>query len=711
MKRLIPVGVLAIVVIGATVTAVFLFTGDSPENPSSLRGQGALKIQVQDDGFYRIPLADLEEQAAPSTGRQLPDIRLTTGGQPVHYHIEGEDLIFYGRASQSRYSAFRPYILELGQAGPQMGELSVAREGAAVSMVTRTQRLEKNLDYDSRARRPEDGLSARDEPWFWATIQTGERLPLQFDLPELGDAEAMIRIHLWGATHNSQIEPDHDFELVLNRRSLGEIRWDGEAYHTEELTVPSGVLIPGVNVIEIDNSGEGAAPLDIFNLDWFEIEYAALPVADGDRLDFKGVEGELELTGFGNAPAIFEISNPDRPVLLTGWEYAGQVASIALSADMHIFAVGPAGLLSPASIVPLRNSELANPGTQADLIVIAGDEMQEALQPLVAAREEQGLTVAILAPEEIYDEFGDGLAGPDAIASFLRFTFEQWADPAPRYLLIIGEASYDYRGYLGNGPSNQVPSPLIPVSFGGETVSDSRLTDVDADGVPDLAVGRWPVSDSQMVADLVQRTLAYETGEVQSGVIFAADGTSIEFSSLSDRVLAAGLPVSDKVKKLYGQPEGALTDAWAEGAWLVSYAGHGSLDRWGKDDVFSIDGVSALHSTGPPPIVLQLTCLTGFFAHPTATSISEQLLLHPEGPVLLVAATSLTLSSSQEPFGVSFLQELQNPETTRIGDAFLRAKHSLDVTRSLLQEVSDTFGLFGDPSTPIVRPGQAEQTS
>jgi hypothetical protein len=87
------------------------------------------------------------------------------------------------------------------------------------------------------------------------------------------------------------------------------------------------------------------------------------------------------------------------------------------------------------------------------------------------------------------------------------------------------------------------------------------------------------------------------------------------------------------------------------------------------------------------------------------------MLLHADGPVLLVAATSLTLSSSQEPFGVSFLQELQNPAVTRIGDAFLQAKLALDFSTFGLREVSDTFGLLGDPSTLIVRPRSTELAS
>jgi hypothetical protein len=50
------------------------------------------------------------------------------------------------------------------------------------------------------------------------------------------------------------------------------------------------------------------------------------------------------------------------------------------------------------------------------------------------------------------------------------------------------------------------------------------------------------------------------------------------------------------------------------------------------------------------------------------------------------------------------VDELQNPDNVRIGDAVNTAKAALDVTLDNLREISDTFGLLGDPSTLIVRP-------
>jgi hypothetical protein len=81
------------------------------------------------------------------------------------------------------------------------------------------------------------------------------------------------------------------------------------------------------------------------------------------------------------------------------------------------------------------------------------------------------------------------------------------------------------------------------------------------------------------------------------------------------------------------------------------------------------------------------------------------MLTHEGGPVLIIAATSLTLSAHQEPFAAALLQNLQAPDLTRIGDAFQEAKLSLPVEGDNgLREISDTFVLLGDPSAKIVRP-------
>jgi hypothetical protein len=324
---------------------------------------------------------------------------------------------------------------------------------------------------------------------------------------------------------------------------------------------------------------------------------------------------------------------------------------------------------------------------------------------LVEARIGQGLSVAVVNIEEIYDQFSFGQPGPGAIGNFLRYAYESWQPPRPSYLLLVGEASYDYRDYLNQHTENIIPSPMVAVSFGGETVSDTRLADVNEDLLPDMAVGRWPVTNVREVRSLVQRTLDYEKQSAGRQALFVADGSTPEFSLLNQSIANESDLSSGLVKHLEGASSEEFVQSWNEGPWLVTYSGHGSLDRWGKDSIFSGDSVSHLKTDSAPPITLQLTCLTGLFAHPSQSSLSELMLLDEDGPVLIVSATSLTLSSSQKPFGIELIKELQNPQISRIGTAIQAAKQNLDVASNpSLQEIIDTFGLLGDPSSTIVRP-------
>ena len=47
--------------------------------------------------------------------------------------------------------------------------------------------------------------------------------------------------------------------------------------------------------------------------------------------------------------------------------------------------------------------------------------------------------------DDIYDEFSDGLFNPFAIRRFLRYAYNSWQQPAPTYVVLVGDAHYDYK--------------------------------------------------------------------------------------------------------------------------------------------------------------------------------------------------------------------------------------------------------------------------
>ena len=82
-------------------------------------------------------------------------------------------------------------------------------------------------------------------------------------------------------------------------------------------------------------------------------------------------------------------------------------------------------------------------------------QFRAALEPLVAARQKQGLRVAVVDVEQVYDTFSDGEPGPEAIRAFVQYANSHWPAPAPRYLLLVGDASYDPAATEGRGEGHR----------------------------------------------------------------------------------------------------------------------------------------------------------------------------------------------------------------------------------------------------------------
>src|SRR6185295_16707692 len=101
---------------------------------------------------------------------------------------------------------------------------------------------------------------------------------------------------------------------------------------------------------------------------------------------------------------------------------------------------------------------------------------------LVSYRQGQALDALLVGLDEVGDEFGGGVATPAAVQSFLSFVRGRWS-PAPRYVVLIGAGSLDYRNLLGYGDS--LFPPFEVASPDGLFASDYQLA-------PAMAIGRIP---------------------------------------------------------------------------------------------------------------------------------------------------------------------------------------------------------------------------
>ncbi len=655
---------------------------------------GTVRIAVSEMGIYHLPAALLESVGLELSALRPDNVNLTWQGVQIPFWIDPDEkaLFFYGQRSDSRYTAASYYLLHWGQgAGLSMAEREIPAAADGVAAVSLSLLLDENLIYVSRAA-PVVG-----EPWFWQRFAPGSSAEVRFELPQVAGGGGMLRVALWGATTDAQIDPDHRVAASLNGHHLGAIDWDGETATVGSLPLPAGVVQRGENQLTLTAPGDTGNLIDLSYLDWVEIEYSAPAALLEGALQLDGFSGDLQLPGMA---LLFDVTDPAAPQRLV---FPADGAQIERPGDLVALAQD-AGR-APLAVTLLQQTSWSAESHQADYIMIAPAALTEPLKALVDARAVQGLTVVVVPFEEIAGEFGGGAPTPLAIQAFLRHARGHWADPSPRFVLLVGEGSYDYRDYLDLMPANVVPPLLVTVAHGGETVSDTRLGDVDGDGRPELAVGRWPVSSAEAVADLVRRTLAYEAAAPPpAGALFVADGSDSTFGGMSDRLIAsAGL--ASTAQRLYGAAGEETIAAWNRGVWLVNYVGHGSLNLWGKDEMLSRNTLAQLSGSTFPPVVTQFTCLTGLFAHPEQPSLGEEMLWLENGPVAVLAATSLTLSTDQEVLAAAFLAALTDPTVKTVGEALLKAQQAPGLDHAGGQEIIDTFTLLGDPALVIVRPG------
>lgn len=93
----------------------------------------------------------------------------------------------------------------------------------------------------------------------------------------------------------------------------------------------------------------------------------------------------------------------------------------------------------------------------------------------------------------MFADFGFGEPTPEAVRDFLSYAYHYWKSP-PRYVVLLGDATYDYKDYMSTGVSNQVPPLMVKTSYLWTTSDPSYASVNGEDLLPDLAIGRLPAA-------------------------------------------------------------------------------------------------------------------------------------------------------------------------------------------------------------------------
>lgn len=658
--------------------------------------QPGLKIGVRQEGIYRVTRAQME--AAGFDVNSSPALwQLYKNGveQSIIVAPNADYIEFYGVGLDTYETDTQNYFLVVGTGnGKRISTRTARTTGGNVVAPSYVQTFEKRerVNYFS-------SIFNGEGENFFGTLILNTGATVSFNLTGVESTENVsVKLTLQGLTISS-----HETRVVLNDTDLGTISGLGRTQMVQDYSVPSSLLKEGVNTLRFTSQSAN----DISMFDNIKVTYPRRYLAKSSELSFYTNNYRVStVTGFTSSNVrVFDISSSDSPVQLTNLNIKQDGSTFSVKLPAHrsrlLYAVSDEAVKQPASIVQNQPSNLSTVANNADLLIIKHKNFTAQADQWAGYRAGQGAAVKIVDVEDIFDEFNFGNAASLSIREFLSYAKTNWQN-APDYVLLIGDASYDPRNYLGRGNWNLVPTKMVDTLY-SETGSDDSLADFNNDGLAEIPIGRIPARTTDNVVLALNKVKAFEQNSseaINRGALCVSDlPEGYDFTALCERVFSELLPSVSKtyINRADTDAHSKLMSSLNAGKYIVNYSGHGTVTSWSSaSSFFSASHANQLTNSNLT-IFTMLTCLNGYFIAPD-NSFSESALFAPGGGAVAVWASSgLTTPDVQEVMAKRFFKKLSEGNMTRMGDLVNDAKTVI----SSGTDVRLSWALIGDPMLKV----------
>jgi uncharacterized repeat protein (TIGR01451 family) len=679
--------------------------------PVSLENVPAVKISVNEEGWYRATRAQLVA-AGLDPGADLRSLQLYAEGieQPMLILGErerrfgaNESIEFYGTGIDTPYSGTRVYWL---MKGSRPGK-RILPEAPSSSGSSEPSSFLFTVIHEDRTTYFATLLNGEDQDNFFGAEVTSQ--PVDQDLNVVhsdpnSSLPATVDVTLQGGTDMQA----HHVAVAFNGTPVGEMDFSNVANASNTFPVSTGLLHDGTNTVTL-TALEGDN--DVSLVQSIALHYPHLYVADANWLRATAPAGAaLHFTGFTNPLIrVFDITDPlaiaelSGPVRMENGSYAITLALQSSGPAEHtLLAFSEDQISAPVSLAFHKPAALADQWEAEDIVMISHPDFVASLAPLVELRQSQGHQVALVTIDQIFDAFNYGERSPYAIRTYLQ-RLAMAVRRKPQAVLLVGDASFDPRNYLGLGDFDFVPTRIIETAA-FKTASDDWFTDFQQTGYATIATGRLPVRTAAEAALVVSKIVSYEKGSFagawnQQALLIADENNGVDFTTEAN-LAGADLPAPLSTTKIFADGQDPnlvrqqILSALNNGSLLVNYTGHGATEQWSFADLFDDDSAASLSNGQRLPVYLLMDCLNGFFHDVFTQSLAESLLLAPNGGAVAVWASSgFTNAPPQASLDQALLNTLKSNPLIPIGKAILGAKSG--VTDN---DVRRTWILFGDPS-------------
>jgi photosystem II stability/assembly factor-like uncharacterized protein len=668
---------------------------------TDLSAQPAAKLWVRSEGWYKVAQADLVAAGiSPNVNPRLLQLYVDGVEQPIKVNGEqdgrfdaADSVEFYGLGLDAAWTDTRTYWLVAGSQPGQRIQQAPGGQGqvGASSFPYTAERRDRTIYFSA--------LRNGDRENFFGAVVSSAPLDQAITLRNVSQPsaqDAQVEIALQGVTRTP-----HRVRVVLNGAEIGAVEFDGQNQGAARLSVSQSQLREDANQVTLIGS---AGPNDVTLVDYIRVTYQRAYRAENNALTFTAQGNQqVSITGFTDSQLrVIDVTNPNGPQESSGVVKQQNDGSYTLTVTaqgsgthtLMAFAAGQARV--PVGVAANQPSTLRKM-QGADLLIITRRDFLPALTALKNQRQSQGLSVALIEAEDIYDEMSYGQKSPQAVKDFLALAKSSWKR-APRYVLFVGDSSLDPKNYLGQGEFDIVGTRLIDTD-NMETASDDWFADFNNDGLAEMAVGRLPVRTTLELTAVVTKLINYDRSNPSQEMLHVADSTDgFNFRAANFRLrelVPSNLRVQDINREELGDStaRSQLLEAINRGPKVVTYTGHGSLEQWRGNLLVSPDGASFTNGDHLS-FFMMMTCLNGYFQDPVVESLAESLLRAERGGAVAVwASTGMTDPGSQSAMNQEMYRQLFTTGG-RIGDAVLGAKSQVKD-----YNLRRTWVLFGDPTT------------
>jgi hypothetical protein len=213
------------------------------------------------------------------------------------------------------------------------------------------------------------------------------------------------------------------------------------------------------------------------------------------------------------------------------------------------------------------------------------------------------------------------------------------------------------------------------------------------------------VRTAEQAASTVSKIVKYDQGSNAARSVLLVADKNIDYDFEAESAQLFGLiPADVTVDRVYrneGPTDAAvrtrLLSALNKGPTIVNFFGHGATTIWTQASILKAADAPNLTNSGSLSLYLMMTCLNGYYVDPEAASLSEALVLAPNGAAIAVwSSTGLTVPTDQVRADQEAVKLLLTDPNMTLGDAMVRGKQ---VIRDI--DVRHTWVLHGDPTTKL----------